>query len=35
MVTHNNKTNAFNAFKSLKAVELNKGTYFLVIFTVS
>ncbi|KAF8229925.1 hypothetical protein L208DRAFT_1179823, partial [Tricholoma matsutake] len=23
MVTQNNKTNAFNAFKSLKAVELN------------
>lgn len=25
MVTHNNKTNAFNAFKSLKATELNEG----------
>ena len=28
MVTHNNKTNAFNAFKSLKAIELNEGIYF-------
>ena len=27
MVTHNNKTNAFNAFKSLKAMELNDGKY--------
>jgi hypothetical protein len=28
MVTHNNKMNTFNAFKSLKAVELNEGIYF-------
>jgi hypothetical protein len=27
MITHNNKTNAFNAFKSLKAIELNDGSY--------
>jgi hypothetical protein len=31
MVTHNNKTNAFNAFKSLKAAELNEGIYFLAL----
>lgn len=29
MVTHNNKTNAYNAFKSLKVTELNEGTHFL------
>jgi hypothetical protein len=28
MVTHNNKTNTFNAFKSLKVAELNEGIYF-------
>jgi hypothetical protein len=27
MVTHRSKTNAFNAFKSLKAAELSEGAY--------
>lgn len=28
MVTHNNKTNTFNAFKSLKAMQLNEGNIY-------
>lgn len=31
MVTHNSKTNSFNAFKSLKAIELNEGHFFSLI----
>jgi len=34
MVTHNNKTNAFNAFKSLKAIELNEGIYMIIGVTL-
>ena len=35
MVTHCNKTNSFNAFKSLKAMELNEGIFFSLNLTVS
>jgi hypothetical protein len=33
MVTHNSKTNSFNAFKSLKAIELNEGLFFSLLKT--
>ena len=35
MVTHNNKTNAYNAFKSLKAVDLREGNLFSSIGLLS
>jgi hypothetical protein len=31
MVTHYSKTNSFNAFKSLKAIELNEGLFFSLL----